>query len=91
MIIGVIALRVLNGATTRKMTESVVIALFALRVLTACSTQSVKSVETDGCGDKKGESGASSPPVGLAPAGRPPRPHGDGSIFILDMSLEGRG
>jgi hypothetical protein len=33
MIIGFIALRVLNGATIRKMTESVVIAFFALGVL----------------------------------------------------------
>ena len=47
MIIGFIALRVLNGATTGKMTESVVIALFALSVLTACSTQSVKTVEAE--------------------------------------------
>jgi hypothetical protein len=46
-IIGFIALRVLNGAAMRKMTESVVIALCALSVLTACSTQSVKTVETE--------------------------------------------
>ena len=80
MIIGFIALRVLNGATTGKMTESVVIALFALSVLTACSTQSVKSVETDGCGDKKGESGASSPPVGLAPSSPPEKTGTDDTV-----------
>ena len=47
VIIGFIALRVLNGAAMRKMTESVLIAFFALSVLTACSTQSVKTVETE--------------------------------------------
>ena len=47
MIIGFIAFRVLNGAAMRKMTESVVIALCALSVLAACSTQSVKTVETE--------------------------------------------
>ncbi len=47
IVMGFIALRVLNGAAMRKVTESVLIALFALSVLTACSTQSVKTVETE--------------------------------------------
>ena len=47
VIIGFIALRVLNGAAMRKMTESVAIALFALSVLAGCSAQSVKTVETE--------------------------------------------
>ena len=47
VIIGFIALRVLNGAAMRKMTESVLIALFALSVLAGCSTQSAKTAETE--------------------------------------------
>jgi len=47
MIIGFIALRVLNGAAMRKMTESVAVALFALSVFSACATQSAKTVETE--------------------------------------------
>ena len=47
MIIGFIALRVLNGAAMRKMTESVAVALFALSVFSACATQSTKTVETE--------------------------------------------
>jgi len=47
MIIGFIALRVLNGAAMRKMTESVAVALFALSVFSACATQSAKTVATE--------------------------------------------
>jgi hypothetical protein len=47
IIIGFIALRVLNGAAMRKITESVAVALFALSVFSACATQSVKTVETE--------------------------------------------
>ena len=47
MIIGFIALRVLNGAAMRKMTESVAVALFALSIFSACATQSAKTVETE--------------------------------------------
>jgi len=47
MIVGFIALRVLNGAAMRKITESVAVALFALSVLSACAAQSAKTVETE--------------------------------------------
>jgi hypothetical protein len=47
MIIGFIALRVLNGALVRKVTESVLIALFAFGILAGCSTQSAKTIETE--------------------------------------------
>src|SRR3972149_5320844 len=47
MIADFISLRILNGALPRKVTEGAVIAFFALSVLTACSTQSVKTVEAE--------------------------------------------
>jgi hypothetical protein len=47
MIVGLIGLRVLRGPTVRRVTESVVVALFALSMLAACSTQSAKTVETE--------------------------------------------
>ena len=46
IIIGFIALRVLNGAALRRVTESIAVSLFALSILAACSTQSTKTVET---------------------------------------------
>ena len=47
MIIGLIALRILNGTLVRKVAESFAIALFALSVLNGCSTQTAKTVETE--------------------------------------------
>jgi hypothetical protein len=47
MIIGFIALRVLNGGVIRKVAESIAIGLFTLSVLNGCSTQSAKSVENE--------------------------------------------
>jgi len=47
MIIGLIALRVLNGTLVRKAAESIAIALFTLTVLNGCSTQTAKTVETE--------------------------------------------
>jgi len=47
MIIGLIALRVLNGTLVREAAESIAIALFTLTVLNGCSTQTAKTVETE--------------------------------------------
>ncbi len=38
------------------------------------------SLITAGCGDKKGESGASSPPVSLAPSSPPEKTGPDGTV-----------
>lgn len=46
-IMGIIALRVIGGPLMRNVTESLAVALFALSVLSACSTQSAKTVETE--------------------------------------------
>ena len=47
VIMGFIALRVLNGGLVRKVTESIFIALFTLSILNGCSAQTAKTVETE--------------------------------------------
>ena len=47
MIIGLVALRMLPGQLQRRVTESVLIALFSLVVLAGCASQSAKTVETE--------------------------------------------
>ena len=47
IIIGLFALRVLQGQLLRRITESIFISLFSLSILAGCSTQSTKTVETD--------------------------------------------
>ena len=46
IIIGLCALRVLQGQLQRRITECIFIALFSLGILAGCSTQSTKTVET---------------------------------------------
>ena len=47
MIIGLFALRVLPGQILRRVTEGIFIALLSLSALSACSTQSAKTVESE--------------------------------------------
>lgn len=47
IIIGLVTLRVLRGPLHRRLTESIFISLLSLSILTGCSTQSTKTVETD--------------------------------------------
>lgn len=47
MIVGLFALRVLRGPMVRRITESIFISLFTLSILSGCSTQSAKTVETE--------------------------------------------
>ena len=47
LIIGLLAARLLKGRPVRRVTESILIALFSLNILAGCSTQSAKTVETE--------------------------------------------
>jgi sorbitol-specific phosphotransferase system component IIBC len=47
MIIGLFALRLLPGQMLRRVTESIFIVLLSLSILSGCSTQSAKTVETE--------------------------------------------
>jgi curli biogenesis system outer membrane secretion channel CsgG len=47
VIIGLFVLRLFPGGMLRRMTESTFIALFCLSVLSACSTQSAKTMESE--------------------------------------------
>lgn len=47
MIIGLFALRVLPGKTLRRAAESIFVAVLSLSILSGCSTQSAKTVETE--------------------------------------------
>ena len=47
MIVGLIAARLLKGQPLRRVTESILIALFSSSILAGCSTQSAKTVETE--------------------------------------------
>jgi hypothetical protein len=47
MIIGLFALRLWPGQMLRRVTEGIFIALFSLSILSGCSTQSAKTVETE--------------------------------------------
>jgi sorbitol-specific phosphotransferase system component IIBC len=47
MIIGLFVLRLLPGQLLRRVTEGICIALLSLSVLSGCSTQSAKTVETE--------------------------------------------
>jgi hypothetical protein len=47
ILIGIFALRLLQGQVLRRITEITFISLFSLSILAGCSTQSTKTVETD--------------------------------------------
>jgi sorbitol-specific phosphotransferase system component IIBC len=47
MIVGLFVLPLLPGQLLRRVTEGICIALFSLSVLSGCSTQSAKTVETE--------------------------------------------
>lgn len=47
MIIGLCAVRLLRGQLLCRVAESILITLFSLSVVAGCSTQSVKTVETE--------------------------------------------
>jgi hypothetical protein len=47
VIIGLFVLRVLPGQMLRRVTEGIFIALLSLSVLSGCSTQSARTVETE--------------------------------------------
>jgi hypothetical protein len=47
IIIGLFALRLLQGQLLRRITESIFISLFSLSMLAGCAAQSTKTVETE--------------------------------------------